>query len=142
VAFCLVLLFVLFVKPHTFPIVMIVGATLWLLGYRRLLPWLAQHNAKQMYKAGKNKALLGWHRLQIAGDGLRAEYESGSSESRFDVIERIAETGSHAYVYVSAISAYVIPKTAITYGNLPEFLENLRRRITASGDQTIGALNR
>jgi hypothetical protein len=88
---------------------------------------------RRLYNDGRNKGILGRHRLSLTDSALREESEAGSSETRFDAIEGIAETPSHVFVYVDALHAHVIPRSEVPAGVLDAFLTALRSRSPACG---------
>jgi hypothetical protein len=83
---------------------------------------------RRLYAEDRNKGTLGRHRLSLTDDALREESEAGSSETRFDAIERIVETPSHVLIYVDALHAHVIPRSEVAAGDLGAFLAALRSR--------------
>jgi hypothetical protein len=93
---------------------------------------------RRLYAEGRNKGTLGRHRLSLTDSTLREESEAGSSETRFDAIERIAETPSHVFVYVGAVHAHVIPRSEVPAGDLDAFLAALSSRSPACGSRPSG----
>ena len=96
---------------------------------RYFLPGVLAREAKRLYQDGKNKGTLGWHRLLVSNEGLREENEVGASDVRFDGVENVSETESYVYIYVSAVSAHIVPRTGITKGDLSVFLTELNKRV-------------
>ena len=81
---------------------------------------------RRLYSAGKNRAALGVQRLSIDEDGLRSESEVSSSTISFKGIEKIESSPTHTFIYLSALSAMIIPKDAVTEGDYEDFLAQLR----------------
>jgi YcxB-like protein len=83
---------------------------------------------RRLYSEGKNSAALGAHRLSIREDGLTSETEVSSSTISFKGIEKIESSPTHIFIYISAISAMVIPKAGVTEGDYEDFLAQLRAK--------------
>lgn len=60
---------------------------------------------------------------------LRDESSTGSTETHFAGIVKIAETPSHVFVYLNSLSAHVIPRSAVSSGDLASFVDALRARV-------------
>lgn len=83
---------------------------------------------RRLYSEGRNRAALGPHRLSIDEDGITSETEVSSSTVSFKGIEKIETSPTHTFIYMSAISAMVIPKDAVTEGNYENFVAQLRTK--------------
>lgn len=64
--------------------------------------------------------------LTISDRELKEESSGGSQTTRLEAIEKIAETREQAYIYVSAITAHVIPRDRVSKGDVDSFLAALR----------------
>lgn len=74
-----------------------------------------------MLNEGKNSGILDNHSLSITEKGIidKAEY----SEEKFNLIEKVVESNTHIFIYVSSLSACIIPKRI--FNNLEEKQELL-----------------
>lgn len=116
-----------------------IGAIAGVILYPRLYHRSARAQARRTYSTGKNKTVLGWHRLRLLDDELGEESEGGSRTIRYEAIESVAETESHVFIYVTTVSAHVIPKNAVSAGTLGSFVTSLRERIErADGSSAPG----
>lgn len=61
---------------------------------------------------GKNKGMLGDQKLELASEALVVTTQSSTSTMNWSAVERIATTDDHAFLYVSAISALMVPRNA------------------------------
>jgi hypothetical protein len=79
-------------------------------------PWLRRRAIRQQLQRamaeGKNVGVYGQHRLSITPEGVREDVSAGYSFRRWTAVEKIALTQDHAFLYISALSAYVLPKRA------------------------------
>jgi hypothetical protein len=97
--------------------------------YQPIMIRTARQNARRIYAEGKNRTLLGWHRLTLEEDGLREESEGGSQYTKYSSLERLAETDALVYVFTDAVQAHVIPRDRLSSGDLAAFLNALRERM-------------
>jgi hypothetical protein len=63
-----------------------------------------------MYREGKNKGMLGRHEITIHDDNILEKNDSVSLEFRWTAIEKIVKTEKYIFVYVSSVSALLIPQ--------------------------------
>ena len=95
-------------------------------GSRRALLRSVGKSAERLYRDGKNVGMTGWHRLTITERELHEESAGGSQVTKPEAIEKVMETEDHVYIYVSAVSAHVIPRDRVSAGDLPSFLTALK----------------
>ena len=115
----------------------VAGCTAWTIFYRPLALWILYRKARALYAPGKNKCLLGRHSLDVADDALHETSEGGTDEVQFAAIERVAEDSTHVFIYLSAMTAHIVPKSKVTGGDLAGFLAELRSRIAAAVQQGV-----
>jgi hypothetical protein len=84
-----------------------------------------------MFKEGANKTILGPHELELTESDLIERTPFGESRVRFQAIERVASEGSHTFIYLSAVSANVIPHHAVSEGDREAFVAALQAKLTA-----------
>jgi YcxB-like protein len=82
------------------------------------------------YSEGRNRALFGRHELQFSEDGVSERTEVGELNLRWSAIERIQCTDDYTFIYVSAVSALVLPRARVTEGDYGGFIADLERRWT------------
>ena len=92
--------------------------------YRRNVKWLSS----RIYAEGQNKALLCQHVSELRDNGLFDGTEFLERTVFWKGIERIESLPGHTFVYLSTMSAQVIPENSIVEGNYQEFVEELQRR--------------
>lgn len=110
-----------------------IGAVAGALVYPSICARAARTQTRRHYSSGRNMTVFGWHRLTLLDDELREENEGGSRSVRYEALEGVAETESHVFVFVTTVSAYVIPKNAVSSGALDSFVARLRERIEGAG---------
>ena len=92
--------------------------------YRRNVKWLSS----RIYAEGQNKALLCPHVSELRDNGLFDGTEFLERTVFWKGIERIESLPGHTFVYLSTMSAQVIPENSIIEGNYQEFVAELQRR--------------
>jgi hypothetical protein len=101
-------------KLAALPALVVVGFLC--LVYLLLFPGLRRRGIKKQVRRliaeGKNAGIFGQHRISITPQEVREVLSVGDSSRRWSAIERIAETDDHVFIYISALSAYIIPKLA------------------------------
>jgi hypothetical protein len=76
--------------------------------YRRKLKKII----KGMVNEGKNRSLFGKHQVILSADGIQDLRELQRTWTSWKAVERIVKMNSCAYIYVSGLSAIIIPVRA------------------------------
>lgn len=134
VALAGVLMSILVTLQERTPVPLAVGAVLVPLGLVLLNRYYSvnlRRVSRRLMSEGANKALYGWHELELDGDQLtkRSLYVTSIMDLR--LIEKIVERDDYAFIYISAISALVVPRRDVPEADYEEFLEELRERWSA-----------
>lgn len=97
-----------------------------------IYPRLYRRNVKRLstrlYAEGQNKGILGRHVAELRDNGLFDGTDFSERTVFWKGIERIESTPSHTFVYLSAMSAQVIPEHSVIEGDYYSFVEELQRR--------------
>ncbi len=107
-------------------VIVYAGFMFWYLRYGRKV------NVKRImriYAGGKNTGIFGEHELELLPDGIREVTSVNEHITKFSGIEKVEATETHVFVFFSSLSAYVIPKSKISEGNLDAFVIALRVNI-------------
>jgi hypothetical protein len=99
------------------------------LGIRALSKWSVASHTRQYLREGSNDGVIGDHELRIEENGLMELTSTSESRLAFSRIARIEETRDHAFIYISSLQAYVIPKNRIVSGDVVDFLARLRQLV-------------
>lgn len=100
----------------------------WVILFPALWKRRIRKNTLKAYGTGGNKALLGKHAIRVEEDGIAGTSDFGEGITRWAAIEKIEATDSHTFLYISAVTAIVIPKNGITGGDYNKFVSALRTR--------------
>jgi hypothetical protein len=109
------------------------GCSIYVLVYPRLMLWSHGRAVRRIYMEGKNRGVVGWHELELTDLTLIERCEVGESTIRIDGIERIVSDGDYTFVFVSAVSAHIIPRASITEGDYDLFVSALQNKYTGNG---------
>lgn len=96
--------------------------------YPRLYQSALTRNTTQLYGESRNRGLLGPHTMELQDDGVLDRTEYGERKTYWKGIERIEVTERYVFIYLSSISAQVVPRFSITEGDFDDFVAELRRR--------------
>jgi hypothetical protein len=84
--------------------------------YLVLFPWNYRRKVraivKAMVKEGTNRGLFSRHHITLTPAGIEEVSEQGSSATPWPVVERIVVTDKHAFIYINALAAVIIPRRA------------------------------
>jgi len=86
-------------------------------------------------RQGSNKGLVGPHELKFIGDELIARNPFSESKIALRLVERVVTDNGYTFIYVSAVSAYIVPHEAVMEGDLAAFLKALKDRLPRDGTQ-------
>lgn len=86
---------------------------------------LAKANVARMLGEGHNRTLLGWHRISIGPEGIAHSGEHSAATVKWSGVERIADSDEFVFIYISAVSGYLVPSRA--FGGEEHFREFVSR---------------
>lgn len=100
-------------------------------------PKAIDQQVRRMLKEGANKAIIGDQQIEVDDSGIVKR--NAVSESRFSWIgvERIAETDTHAFIYVASTVAIVIPKRSCGGGDPVEIIALLKQSWIAANPDAV-----
>ncbi len=85
-----------------------------LVGGLALYAWLvrssAGYTARRLMKEGKNKGTFGQHTLKLGQDGVVETTEVGETRASWAGVERVTESETYIFIFLSSSMAHVIPK--------------------------------
>jgi hypothetical protein len=92
------------------PLIVVFGA--FLAAYPLLLPRAVARTVRRQMAAGKNRGVFGPCRLTISPAGVKQVTPLREIYVRWPAVEKIVEGDRHAFLYLSAVGAFVVPKAA------------------------------
>lgn len=94
---------------YLFTIFFIVSV-LWIAFYPKYFVSDAMKRISKMLDESSNKDLLGKHNTIINEEGLTEKSENGENKINWNGVLRIVSTENHFFIYISSISAFIVPK--------------------------------
>jgi hypothetical protein len=82
---------------------------------------------RRLYRERKNPFASGTHYLSAGEHGLVARGPDGEATIKWSAVDRVVTTPNHAFIYLSAVSAIVVPRRSVVSGNLDVFLHEVRQ---------------
>ena len=92
-----------------------------------------RRNSRRLFAEGKQQGLLGEHLLEIENDGLTERTDVNETKTLWRGMEQVAATKTHTFIYVTSLSALIIPHDRITEGNLQEFVQDVEHHLAFAG---------
>ncbi|WP_206698730.1 YcxB family protein [Leptospira stimsonii] len=83
-------------------------------------------NLNKMIREGRNNGMIGKQKITLTDDSLNVETEFHSSRFKLGSINQIVETTEYIFLYLTSMSALVIPQPAFRNSKKDEFLEKVR----------------
>jgi len=65
-----------------------------------------------MVREGRNMGMLGLRTIVISSDGITERTQVSETTCKWPSIEKICTNGDYVFVYMSTMSAFIIPKRA------------------------------
>jgi hypothetical protein len=81
----------------------------------------------KLYQEGSNRALLGHQQQRADQNGLHSSSALGESRMNWSAIERMQSTPDYTFIYLSAVTAIVIPRKSVMRGDYEGFVQFVRR---------------
>jgi hypothetical protein len=82
--------------------------------------------------------VLGPHELELVGQELVERTPISESRTRLQAFERVVTEGGYTFVYLSAVTAHVIPHAAVRDGDPEAFVHALTQRMFGEATASPG----
>jgi hypothetical protein len=92
-------------------------------------PWIPGLAARLSYREGKNKGVFGPHELELVPPNLIERSLVSEQRTWLGAVEHVGTTATHAFLFVSANSAHVIPKASVTDGDYEGFVQAVKEEV-------------
>ena len=100
----------------------VVFAALVTIAFYLIFPSEMDRIARRLYNEAKQPGLLGLHELEISKEGIVEKTEFNESRQSWRGVEKIVPTETHLFIFISSISAHVIPRHEVNVGELEQFI--------------------
>jgi hypothetical protein len=110
----------------------ITAIVLWARHIRRRIGTSIDRCARRMYREGANKGMLTTHELELTPTSLIERTEFGETTTKL-----VAVVGDYTFIYLTALTAHVIPRQAVSVGDYETFVAAIAGRVdtTVHGDR-------
>lgn len=88
------------------------ASILWIALYEKYAKWMVARRISKMLNEGKNSAVPLSVTLEITEDYIIEKSDKGEAKINLKEIESIELDKKHIYIYVSAVSAVIVPNSA------------------------------
>ncbi len=82
----------------------------------------------ELYREGGEKGVLGMHELLVSDQWLTERTDYNEQRSSWESIGRIGSSDDRTFIYVSPLTAHVIPRERVQEGDYDAFVREVRRR--------------
>ena len=82
----------------------------WFIYYPKYAMWEITRRIKKMLAEGNNENLFNERILVLTDEGITETSSIGETKISWVKIERLEETEDYLYIYVSSVSAHIVPK--------------------------------
>jgi len=100
-------------------------AILWALFYLKWFKFRIARKSEKLIASGKVPGIVGPHELFIE-QGIISD-KTSANITRYETIEKVVESRTHIFIYVSQVMAYIVPKKVFT---TPSEMETFRGILT------------
>ena len=101
-------------------------AILWALFYLKWFKYRIARKSEKLIASGKVPGIVGPHELFIE-QGVISD-KTSANITRYETIEKVVESRTHIFIYVSQVMAYIVPKKVFT---TPSEMETFRGLLTS-----------
>ncbi|MCG6168814.1 YcxB family protein [Leptospira sp. FAT2] len=105
---------------------------LWFLFADKIYYWRLKNNVKNLLKEGRNNGMIGVQNLELTDDAILTENDSGSFRYSLEKIHRCEEGDGYLFLYVTSLSALIIPTNVFQNSDKDVFLQKVRNSSTNS----------
>lgn len=108
--------------------VFVFTSILWIAFYQKYIERSISKRISKMLDEGENegKGILGKHKFSFSKEGIVDICEHSELKTKLNAIENIVEAKEHIFIYISPVSAFIIPNRVFESGaHKRDFLEML-----------------
>jgi hypothetical protein len=101
------------------------------------LKWSLRRQIRRLYSEEDKQTILGRFSLRIDPDDLVESHATGESRTPWRDILRIEATKKYAFLFVSPKAAFIIPRAAVSKGDLHAFVKAADERISQADPAVV-----
>lgn len=85
-------------------------SVVWIVFYPKYFNWEMTRRVKKMLKEGNNENIFIKRKITLSSQGILEISAIGETNIAWEKVEKVEETDEYIYIYISSISAHIIPK--------------------------------
>jgi hypothetical protein len=101
----------------------------WLWLFRQVVLNSLENQVRRVFRQGANKGAFGNHELELTETSLIERTAFNETATKLEAIERLVDAGNLTLIYFGSLTAYVIPRHAVTEGDYDHFVGAVAHRI-------------
>jgi hypothetical protein len=101
----------------------------WVRHIRRRIAETIDRQVRRLHREGKNLGMLTTHELELTGTSLIERTIYGETTTKFEAVERVVDAGDFTFIYLTALSAHVAPRHAVSEGDYDKFVDAAAQRV-------------
>ena len=114
-------------------IIWIVVSLVWILFMSYFSKKSITRNVRKLYSEGENKGTIGKHTMVVNPDSLVDITEYGEFSIKWNAINKIESDENYIFIYISSVSAHVIPKKSFVSDlEIENFISEVQKNINKS----------
>lgn len=107
-----------------------VSSITWFVFYPKYAQWEITRRVQKMLEEGSNENLFNQRSLVLTDEGITETSSIGENHIRWDKINHLEETEDYLYIYISSVSAHIVPKRVFENSNEQEkFINKITKHI-------------
>ncbi len=92
-------------------------SVVWFIFYPKYFNWEMTRRIQKMLKEGNNENIYIRRKIILSEEGIIEKSDIGESNMPWIQVGKVEETDEYIYIYISSISAHIIPKRVFTDKN-------------------------
>ncbi len=125
-----------------FPILGVVVGILIFLAYPRMHEKNLRKQLSKVLKEGGNEGMIGKQKIVITPEAVINETPAGEQKAFWSSVDKIVETRDYIFLYVSSVSAAIIPRSAFPSDEQRNaFLELAKQYHSAATGRTLSTIS-
>ena len=85
-------------------------SVVWFIYYPKYFNWEMTRRVKKMLNEGSNENILNRRKIILSDEGILEKSLIGESNVSWNQVDKVEESNEYIYIYISSISAHIIPK--------------------------------
>jgi len=104
------------------------AAIFWLFVFPFFIKWTRRRNIRRLCRSSRNLGIFGQHKIVLSPTEIARNGSYGHAAIYWPAVDRIEVSPSHAFIFVSSMNAFMIPKLDFpNEGEFDSFVETARK---------------